>query len=107
MATRITFTATDGKDYTLEFNADSIKNLEKGGFNFSDLSSHVLTAPEDLFVAAFNMHHKDVRVAKRKELYAAMCGFADQTSIAEALYTMLAEATEKIAPAGNVAWKME
>lgn len=110
MATKITFEA-DGKEYKLEMNAATVKRLERSGFDFSNIGARILTAAEELFIAAFEMHHPAVRRDQRAELYKAMCDYGDgdeaATSLADTLFKMAAEAIDNIKPAGNVAWKVE
>jgi len=111
MATKITFEA-NGKEYKLEMNAATVKRLERGGFNFSDIGARILTAAEELFVAAFEMHHPAVRRDQRIEMYKAMCDYGDgdeeaAAGLADVLFKMTSEAIDNIKPAGNVAWKVE
>ena len=112
MANKITFEA-NGKEYKLELNAATVKRLERNGFDFSNIGARQLNATEDLFVAAFEMHHPAVRRDQRLELFRALCNYgtadteAEAPEIAEALYKMAAEAIDNIKPAGNVAWKVE
>lgn len=111
MATRITFEAS-GKEYKLEMNAATVKRLERGGLNFSDIGSRILTVGEELFVAAFEMHHPSVRRDQRVEMYKAMLDYSDgeddaSTGLADTLLKMASEAIDNIKPAGNVVWKVE
>lgn len=105
MSKTIEFEA-NGKAYVLELNAQTLKNLERGGFNFSNLSSRVLTGAEDLFMASFTMHHASTPMSKRKELYGMLAGQAGETTLADAMFNMAAEALENMAPSGNVQWRM-
>lgn len=112
MATKITFEA-NGKPYTLELNAATLKRMEKAGFDFSNIGARQLNAVEELFVNSFEMHHPSVRRDQRLELFRSMCNYGGDseeettTELAEVLYKMTAEAIDNIRPSGNVAWKVE
>lgn len=58
-----------GKDYTLEFNRESVKAIERAGFRIEDLANKPVTAIELLFYGAFKMHHPTVKMAKTVEIY--------------------------------------
>ena len=47
----------NGKHYTLEYTANSLKKLERQGVNFSKLDDMIFTAPETLFRGAFIANH--------------------------------------------------
>ena len=49
-----------GKDYTLEFNRDSIKFAEAHGFVIEDVDRFPMTKTYELFYYAFRMHHKNI-----------------------------------------------
>lgn len=112
MATKITFEASDGKAYKLELNANTLKRMERNGFDFSNIGARILTAAEEIFVAAFEMHHPAVRRDQRVELYKALCDYGNgdgetPPDLADTLFTMVKEAIDNIKPAGNVSWKVE
>ena len=48
------------KDYTLEFNRDSIKWLEANGFSIEDFDKKPLTYYDLLWYGLFLVNHKDV-----------------------------------------------
>ena len=51
----------EGKEYTLEFTRDTIKQLERSGFNIADaITKPMLTIPQ-LFAGAFLAHHRFVK----------------------------------------------
>ena len=56
--TRITLKDREGNVYTLEFNARVVKSMERKGFKMD--TEHPLTMIEDLFLGAFQMHHKGI-----------------------------------------------
>lgn len=57
----------EGKKYTLEFNARVIKNMERRGFQLNTDFPHTMI--EDLFLGAFQMHHKGMMPEKAKEIW--------------------------------------
>jgi len=57
----------DGNKYTLEFNARVVKNMERRGFKIDTDYPHTMI--EDLFLGAFQMHHKGVMPEKVKEIW--------------------------------------
>ena len=54
----------EGNKYTLEFNARVIKNMERRGFQLS--TDYPYTMIDDLFLGAFQMHHKGITPEKAK-----------------------------------------
>lgn len=95
-----------GKDYVLTYTVESLKRLEKSGFNFSNISDRLLTATEDLFCAAFNARHPDTPRKLREEIYKEFCSENDDgDSLTEILVTMVNETVEAMKPAGNVKWR--
>lgn len=52
-------TDTD-KEYTLEFNRDSIRFAESKGFDISEIEKKPMSKIPELFFYAFRMHHKNV-----------------------------------------------
>ena len=56
-----------GNKYTLEFNARVVKNMERRGFKIDTDFPHSMI--EDLFLGAFQMHHKGMMPEKVKEIW--------------------------------------
>ena len=54
--TSIIIRDNNGKKYTLEFNSRTVKRMQRGGFVVNTDAPNVMI--EDLFVGAFQMHHK-------------------------------------------------
>ena len=50
----------EGRDYTLEFNLESVRFAQQRGFDSDDLSRYPVIKTEELFYYAFRMHHKAV-----------------------------------------------
>lgn len=57
----------EGIKYTLEFNARVIKNMERRGFKLDTDYPHTMI--EDLFLGAFQMHHKGMTPERAKEIW--------------------------------------
>lgn len=105
--TTLGFTYED-KEYTLAFTVGSVKRLEKSGFSFGNLADHILTATEDLFVAAFNAYHENVPNNVRKEIYKSLTNEGEDgvTEISEVLIEMISEVIEEMKPKGNISWRV-
>ena len=67
--TKVIISDKEGKKYTLEFNARVIKNMERRGFQLNTDYPHTMI--EDLFLGAFQMHHKYITPDRAKEIWAA------------------------------------
>lgn len=57
----------NGTSYTLEFNARVVKNMERRGFKID--TDYPLTMIDDLFLGAFQMHHKGMMPDKAKAIW--------------------------------------
>ena len=57
----------EGNTYTLEFNARVIKSMERRGFKIDTDYPHTMI--EDLFLGAFQMHHKNIMPERVKEIW--------------------------------------
>lgn len=58
-----------GKEYTLEFNRNSVKALERSGFNVSEFTTKPVSTIEALFHGALKMHHPAISRDKAMEIY--------------------------------------
>lgn len=104
--TKITF-EYEGKNYTLEYTADSLKKMERGGFDFSKMGERLLSGTEDLFYGAFLANHPDTTQETATAIYNAMASGSGEDTLAGALDSMVAEAIESIAnKQGNLQWKV-
>lgn len=65
--TKVIISDKEGKKYTLEFNARVIKNMERRGFQLNTDYPHTMI--DDLFLGAFQMHHKGMMPEKAKEIW--------------------------------------
>ena len=66
--TKVIITDKTGNKFTLEFNARVVKNMERRGFKID--TDYPYTMIDDLFLGAFQMHHKGVSPEKAKEIWA-------------------------------------
>ena len=48
------------KDYTLEFDRETVQWCEQRGFKIEDVGDYSLTKVPELFFYAFRMHHKNI-----------------------------------------------
>ena len=56
-----------GNKYTLEFNARVVKNMERRGFKIdTDYPNSMI---DDLFLGAFQMHHKGIMAERVKDIW--------------------------------------
>lgn len=56
-----------GNSYTLEFNARVVKNMERRGFKLD--TDYPYTMIDELFLGAFQMHHKGIMPERVKEIW--------------------------------------
>lgn len=69
MAKQITF-EYEGKEYTLEFTRESIKQMEREGFVLEDVARKPMLTLPIFFAGAFKAHHKfDTKQKKIDEMF--------------------------------------
>ena len=81
MAKNITFTYKD-KDYTLEYNRNTVIRTEKAGFDTNTAAAMPLYSVTMLFKNAFLMHHPEVNDNLKMEIYDE---FTDKEELLNAL----------------------
>ena len=93
MSKQINFTYK-GKDYTLEYTRESVKQMEREGFVANDiLTKPMLTLPK-LFAGAFKAHHKyDTKQKQIDEIFEL---FKNKQALVEKLAEMYAEPMETL-----------
>lgn len=99
----------DGKEIVLEYTADSLRKMEKRGFDISKIEERLLTISETLFVGAFIANHDDIKESVRREIFHEVSASAEEggENLDEALAMMLEEAIEEMqSHRGNVKWRM-
>lgn len=103
---KITF-SVDGVDYTLEYTVASVRKMERDGFDFAHMDSHIVNVGYDLFAGAFITHHNYVPREERDRLYEMLVTDNDNgQNLMEILTDMLKDELEWIVtkPQGNVKW---
>lgn len=65
--TKLIIKDRNGNQYTLEFNARVVKNMERNGFKID--TDYPNTMIESLFVGAFQMHHKGMMRERIMEIW--------------------------------------
>ena len=63
----LTLKDKEGNSYKLEFNARVVKAMERRGFKID--TDYPLTMIDDLFLGAFQMHHKNINPDRAKEIW--------------------------------------
>lgn len=64
---QLKITDREGNRYTLEFNSRVVKNMERKGFKID--TDYPLSMIDDLFLGAFQMHHKGIMPERAKEIW--------------------------------------
>lgn len=105
MAKTINF-AYKNKEYTLEFTRNSIKKLERTGFNINELDNKPLTTLPRLFWGSFLAHHPYVTQDTTDEIFALLTNKEDLLSKLAEMYSepILALMEEPENNEGNVSW---
>lgn len=111
MAKKIKFTYA-GKNYVLEYNRETVKQMESRGFRLGELENQPVNTISMLFSGAFLMHHKNVARDKdlTDEIYAS---FKNRDELLSALIEMYQEPVAALFDepeeddAGNTTWGME
>lgn len=84
--TKVIISDRDGNKYTLEFNARVVKNMERRGFKID--TDYPNTMIDDLFLGAFQMHHKNIMPERVKEIWRQQNHKDDLLGILTKLYMM-------------------
>ena len=74
----------EGNKYTLAFNASVIKTMERRGFKIDTDVPHTMI--DDLFLGAFQMHHKGMMPERVKEIWKQQTKKDDLLGILTKLY---------------------
>ena len=106
-ATKIEF-EYKGKNYTLQYTADSLKKMEEQGVDFAALGKKILTAGETLFIGSFIANHPETPRSFAKEIYSEIKGTAEGgEALDDVLFEMFNEAIAEITQrSGNLGWKV-
>ena len=84
----------EGKEYTLEFTRESIKQLEREGFVAGDIVNKPMNTLPKLFAGAFKAHHRfDTKQKKIDEIFEK---FKNKQALVEKLAEMYSEPMETL-----------
>ncbi len=93
------------KDYTLEYNRQSVRMMESQGFVLEQLSAKPVTMIPMMFSGAFIKNHRGLKRALIDEIYDEV---ADKSGLLNALMEMYAETlstlTDENEVEGNAIW---
>ena len=82
--TKLVIKDKEGNRYELEFNARVVKNMERRGFKID--TDYPVTMIDDLFLGAFQMHHKGITPERAKEIWKFQKGKDELLGILTKLY---------------------
>ena len=105
MAKELNFTY-EGKDYTLGFSKNTVRQMESHGFVANKIDDIPATVIPDLFAGAFLLHHKFVKPEVIDAIYKQL---PDKPALIKALGEMYSEPIEGLMaepenPKENVSW---
>lgn len=84
----------EGKEYTLEYTRESVKQMEREGFVANDILAKPMNTLPKLFAGAFKAHHRfDI---KQKEIDKIFELFTNKQALIEKLAEMYAEPMEAL-----------
>ena len=94
------------KEYTLEFNRATVKELEKSGFDSTKFESMPMNSILDLFYGAFLMHHRfEIKRKDTNKIYDMMGNKAVLIRCLTDMYNEpLASLIDEPKEKGNVTW---
>ena len=95
------------KEYVLEYNRQSVKQMEGQGFILEELATKPMTMIPMLFSGAFIKNCRGTKRAVIDEIYD---GIGDKTALMEALMEMYAETLSTLTDGngeGNVTWTLQ
>ncbi len=96
----------NGTEYTLEFNRESVKLMERAGFDVELIRSKPMTMLPMLFEGAFHMHHRRADKEFIRKLYDKIKGKDELMTALIELYNepLSALFDEPEESEGNVEW---
>lgn len=101
---QITF-SYNGKQYTLEFTREIVRNMQRRGFLLDEIDTKPAVVIPDLFAGAFLKNHPTVRREKIDEIYTNM---RDKRGLLEALIELYNEPQNALMDdeedSGNCEW---
>lgn len=105
MSKQITF-EFNHKDYTLEFTRDTIRQMERRGFNLNEFSDKPATMLPALFSGAFLAHHRNEKQEVINKIFDSITEKDTLIGKLTEMYTEPIEAmlSEPAESEGNVNW---
>ncbi len=94
----------EGKDYTLEYTKNTVRQMERRGFVIEELATKPLTNFLDLFAGAFLSKHPQVKRDKIEEIYESLKGRKKLISALTEMYTETIEYLIDDAESGEENW---
>lgn len=82
--TKVIISDKEGTKYTLEFNARVVKTMERKGFKID--TDYPYTMIDDLFLGAFQMHHKNIMPDEARKIWNQQTHKDDLLGILTQLY---------------------
>ena len=108
MSKKISFNYED-KDYTLEYNRDAIRIMEKQGFDINQFVEKPMTMMDLAFQGSFIKNHRSIKMKKVEEIYEVI---EDKQGLAQTLIEMIQETynelfeTKETEEGKKVSWKI-
>jgi len=100
----------DGVDYTLEYNRDAVKYMERNGLNISEIESKPLTMVDILWQGAFYKNHKKEKVETIEKIYDSIKNKSDLNAALSEMfietYSILIGDSDEEDNSKNIEWKM-
>ena len=98
----------DKKEYTLEYNRQSVRTMESQGFVLDELSSKPVTMIPMLFNGAFIKNHRGIKRTIMDEIFD---NIGDKTALMQALIELYAETLSSLTEdredaEGNATWAL-
>lgn len=94
----------EGKEYTLEFTKNSVRQMERRGFDLNELASKPMTNFLELFAGAFLSKHPQTKREKIEEMYESLHGRKKLISALGEMYTETIEYLIDECDEGNENW---
>lgn len=89
-----------GKEYTLEYTRESVKQMEREGFKGDDILNKPMNTLPKLFAGAFKAHHKfDTKQKVIDEIFEL---FTNKSALVEKLAEMYMEPMETLLDDDNI-----
>ena len=101
--------SVDGVDYTLMYTVQSLRKMERDGFDFTTIDKNVVNVGYDLFSGAFIAKHNYVPKEERDRLYELLVNENENgQNLIACLAEMLSDELNWVVnkPQGNVTWAM-